>query len=156
INRCVFRLRRLAEDLGGFALETVPRVGYRLTEVGPAATPASGPRRWPWLAAGGVAFLLLVAAGAGLWFVRRSLVVEAAPAPRVAVAAFKALSDDPATRSLAADLGDRAAGVLGEHALAVGQTTVAADMTLTGSVAREGEAWRVREHLDDVKSGFTL
>ncbi len=32
INRCIGRLRRLAERFeGGYAIETVPRVGYRLT-----------------------------------------------------------------------------------------------------------------------------
>jgi DNA-binding winged helix-turn-helix (wHTH) protein len=32
INRCIARIRRLAEAHGGFALETVPRVGYQLTD----------------------------------------------------------------------------------------------------------------------------
>lgn len=31
IHRCISRLRRLAETFGGFAIETVPRVGYRLS-----------------------------------------------------------------------------------------------------------------------------
>jgi adenylate cyclase len=30
INRCIHGLRRLAEDMGEFSIETVPRVGYRL------------------------------------------------------------------------------------------------------------------------------
>ena len=32
ISRCIIRLRRVAEKHGGFAVETIPRVGYRLTE----------------------------------------------------------------------------------------------------------------------------
>src|SRR4051812_37475958 len=33
INRCIFRLRKLAESFGGaFEIATVPRVGFRLTE----------------------------------------------------------------------------------------------------------------------------
>jgi DNA-binding winged helix-turn-helix (wHTH) protein len=32
IHRCIARLRRLAESHGGFSLETIPRVGYRLVE----------------------------------------------------------------------------------------------------------------------------
>ncbi len=32
INRCIARIRRLAEACGGFSLETIPRVGYRLNE----------------------------------------------------------------------------------------------------------------------------
>ena len=31
INRCIYRLRRLSEAFGGFAIETAPRVGYRLS-----------------------------------------------------------------------------------------------------------------------------
>jgi TolB-like protein/tetratricopeptide (TPR) repeat protein len=33
INRCIGAIRRLSETLGGFAVDTVARVGYRLTEV---------------------------------------------------------------------------------------------------------------------------
>jgi len=44
INRCIARIRRLSESHGGFSLETIPRVGYRLNEVlspetGSAAAP---------------------------------------------------------------------------------------------------------------------
>lgn len=58
IHRCIARLRRLAETHGGFSLETVPRVGYRLCEVTPPVT-----RRWPVIAAIGGGFLALAAAG---------------------------------------------------------------------------------------------
>lgn len=37
IHRCIARLRRLAESHGGFSLETIPRVGYRLVESRPPA-----------------------------------------------------------------------------------------------------------------------
>src|SRR5580765_1541001 len=30
INRCIVQLRRLAERVDGFGVETIPRVGYRL------------------------------------------------------------------------------------------------------------------------------
>jgi DNA-binding winged helix-turn-helix (wHTH) protein len=60
IHRCIARLRRLAEAHGGFALETVPRVGYQLVE-------QQVPSRLGWdrvlvLAAGAAAVTLLVAA----------------------------------------------------------------------------------------------
>ena len=32
INRCIARIRRLSETHGGFNLETVPRIGYQLSE----------------------------------------------------------------------------------------------------------------------------
>ena len=45
IHRCIGRLRRLAGQLGGFEIETVPRVGYRLSERGSQASPPEGPSR---------------------------------------------------------------------------------------------------------------
>jgi DNA-binding winged helix-turn-helix (wHTH) protein len=40
INRCIGRLRRLAETLGGgYRIETIARVGYRLAPSGPASAP---------------------------------------------------------------------------------------------------------------------
>ena len=40
INRCIQAIRRLAESHGGFAVQTVARVGYRLTETTPTADEA--------------------------------------------------------------------------------------------------------------------
>jgi len=45
INRCIARLRRLAEIHGGFRLETIPRVGYQLSEVGAATKPPAEGRQ---------------------------------------------------------------------------------------------------------------
>lgn len=44
IHRCIGRIRRLSEAHGGFRLETVPRVGYQLSEIA-AAAPAKGASR---------------------------------------------------------------------------------------------------------------
>jgi tetratricopeptide (TPR) repeat protein len=77
INRVLSRLRRLAEDdlAGAFRIETITRVGYRMTLagesggdgllIGPAGTPA---RAWPRRAviAGGAA-AVLAAGGVGGW-----------------------------------------------------------------------------------------
>ena len=55
INRCIARVRRLAETHGGFSVETIARVGYRLTVESaaeaaphePVAPPqARNPSRW--------------------------------------------------------------------------------------------------------------
>jgi DNA-binding winged helix-turn-helix (wHTH) protein len=62
IHRCIARLRRLSENHGGFALETVPRVGYRLVEV---AQPT--PRVWKTAVIAGAAGLTLIAAGLVYW-----------------------------------------------------------------------------------------
>ena len=62
IHRCIARLRRLAASHGGFKLETVPRVGYQLVELGNVPSTA----RWNRaviLAAGLAGAVLLVAAG---------------------------------------------------------------------------------------------
>ena len=45
IHRCIARLRRLSEAHGGFRLETIPRVGYQLVELG-AAQEIMPPRAW--------------------------------------------------------------------------------------------------------------
>ena len=70
INRCIARVRRLAETRGGFAVETIARVGFRLTEEKSAAeelapslpSPASGGGRWKWMAGAVVAVLLVAGA----------------------------------------------------------------------------------------------
>jgi DNA-binding winged helix-turn-helix (wHTH) protein len=50
VNRCIAKIRRLSESHGGFEVETIARVGYRLSETGTQkAPPAIAPpvRRWP-------------------------------------------------------------------------------------------------------------
>jgi DNA-binding winged helix-turn-helix (wHTH) protein/dienelactone hydrolase len=81
INRCIARVRRLAEAHGGFSIETIARVGYRLTEqpgaaaespAHPAESPPPAPadisptleRRRPKWIVGLVAGALLLAVGA--------------------------------------------------------------------------------------------
>src|SRR5512138_453804 len=41
VNRCVARIRRLSEAQGGFAIETIARVGYRLAEDAPVGVVAA-------------------------------------------------------------------------------------------------------------------
>ncbi len=45
INRCIAAIRRLSEAHGGFSVETVARVGYRLGESAAAVDPIAGPAR---------------------------------------------------------------------------------------------------------------
>lgn len=44
IQRCIARLRKLASETGGFRIETLPRLGYRLTPSETAAPPTPGLR----------------------------------------------------------------------------------------------------------------
>jgi len=62
INRSISTLRQFAKRAGGFAIETVPRCGYRLIEAPGAARKI----RARWLAAAGGAAVLAVAGG---WYV---------------------------------------------------------------------------------------
>jgi len=102
INRAIWRLRKLAESGGDFAVETIPRVGYRLRpgglepaeagSISPAvetgADPVALPRRW-WLAGG---LSLLVLAASAVWLLWQ----PARPAGiSVAVLPFVNLSGDP-------------------------------------------------------------
>jgi len=96
IHRCVARLRRLAGSHGGFVIETVPKVGYRLLPDDPVAVPPAAveqaPTRTPRLrVALGVAAALAVAAFA-VWIWRASG-VDRAEQER-AVAQVVALVDD--------------------------------------------------------------
>ena len=66
INRCIGRVRRLAETRGGFSVETIARVGYRLTEQEAVATadplvtrPGERRRQSRWIAAIVIAVLLI-------------------------------------------------------------------------------------------------
>lgn len=82
IARCIARLRAVLSEEGVIAVETIPKIGYRLMVTPPDAglgsiveempsvslTPAPPPvRRWPWLLAGavGAGAVLL---GLGLWY----------------------------------------------------------------------------------------
>lgn len=62
IHRCIARLRRLSENHGGFMLETIPRVGYRLVE-----TPAPVRTIWKAAAVVGAACSMLITAGLVYW-----------------------------------------------------------------------------------------
>ena len=110
INRVLSRLRRLSEGLaqGSWSIETITKVGYRLTIAGensafqpslapitsdiPALDPTSDPKAKPprrALLAGGVA--VLAAAGAGaVWFLRRG---PGNPEPPADVAALIAQAE---------------------------------------------------------------
>jgi DNA-binding winged helix-turn-helix (wHTH) protein/tetratricopeptide (TPR) repeat protein len=71
ISRCIARVRKLGETTGAFSVETIARVGYRLTEAGAGATPVAeastskapeGATPLPsWIVAGVAAVVVVVA-----------------------------------------------------------------------------------------------
>lgn len=157
VQRCIGLIRRLAERTGAFAVETVPRVGYRL-EVG-AENP---PRSWRRPVVVMLLVLALLLAGAAAWFWG-----PRAPTPppnlRIEVSALRAIGGETAT-SFAQDLRDDITGVLNQSGV---QTTASgkpapmfgrpgADLVLKGSVSQQGERLKVRIFLEDVRAGLTL
>jgi DNA-binding winged helix-turn-helix (wHTH) protein/TolB-like protein len=168
INRCIGRLRRLAEieAPGAFMIETLPRIGYRLRRRPAMSTgePATASRRWltRWRL-GGIALVVALAAVAA-WFGARILVGP----PRghgVAVAAFGAPPGDAWARMFADGLADELAGSLtrsdlvsmppGSSATLPGlerdalSRRLGAAYTLSGLVQRSGALLTVTVSLDD-------
>jgi DNA-binding winged helix-turn-helix (wHTH) protein/TolB-like protein len=160
INRCIFRLRRLAADLGGFSLQTIPRVGYRLAETDAAAA-RGGSRRRAWIISAS-AMVILLAAVAGVWVWRRTLVVEARPPEplSVAVAPFAALDSDPAEKTMAVKLTDQINGVLADSSIVSVLPSAAraakADLLVRGTVTRAADGWRVRVYMEDRRADLVL
>lgn len=138
INRCISRLRRLSEAEGGFGIETIPRVGYRLQENAEAAAESASPTMVPEpkptrageaeanpgeaparaffgklvrrraLVLAG-AVLAMLASGMAFWLGR------ADPLSRVAVLPFDALDSSPEARPFGAAVADQIIGVLSEN-----------------------------------------
>jgi DNA-binding winged helix-turn-helix (wHTH) protein/TolB-like protein len=182
INRCIGRLRRLAEAEGGFVIETIPRVGYRLKEIAaptvpveespapaampPAAVPPAKAwwRRW-WVVAAGIVLVAAVTS-AQLWFSRPE------PLNRVAVLPLQTLGGGDAARIFGATVVDEIVGVLNENqvqAVAQSQTAVlrgperddaarklGVDFILDGTVKNTPQGLRVMVHLDRASSHLTL
>jgi hypothetical protein len=91
INRSISTLRQFAQRAGGFEIETVPRVGYRLIEAQPAG---AWPRR-RWLAIAVGAALLI---GIGGWSVQR--MGPAAPEGSLPTVAMLPLAEDSPGRDV--------------------------------------------------------
>jgi TolB-like protein len=171
INRAVAGVRRLAETYGGFRVETVARVGYRLGEAGPSQPsfwrkPRAGP--WAWAVA---ALVFLAAAGSGSWLIHERFVAANAPA-RVAVLPFDAIGANPQARAFADGLLDDLVGALSANQVdAVSRSEslalrgpqaherlmrLGAAYVLDGAVESDGTTLRVRVHLGDVRERLTL
>ncbi|HWY66350.1 MAG TPA: winged helix-turn-helix domain-containing protein [Rhizomicrobium sp.] len=125
INRCIARIRRLAETHGGFFLETIPRVGYRLIEVAPATAPDAGPPRHTGRSSsfrGLVAAALALAAGLAIVLFFRPMFEEMVPTKiaathplaklSIAVLPFTPLYADPGAQHLGDSIALRLADTL--------------------------------------------
>lgn len=173
INRCAGRLRRLAEEFGGFELETVARVGYRLNELSDAPAPAKPPRRqWIWIA---LAAVLAIGAGIAAWLLLtpvKEMVVRAPFRRVVAVLPFTPLSADRETQLF----GDQVATTIAETLSSSGGPIVPPSLSfqyrgaakakaarelramyvIDGEVVRRDGRVRVSVRLDDAAHGLTV
>jgi TolB-like protein/Tfp pilus assembly protein PilF len=182
INRCIARVRRLSEAEGGFTLETIPRVGYRLMEtaapVGPqgdAATPA--PPRYlnaGVLAASLALLVVLAAGGVSIWRLWHSptFVMVAPRFERVAVLPLEALSSQEDVRFFGDAVSEQMIGVLNDNQVQTvsradsaalrgpGRDEAAgklgAEFILDGTVQRGDAGLRVTVHLDHALTHATV
>ena len=183
LSRCIQRLRRLSETeaSGAFAIETIPRVGYRLVEAEmetadphPAAMGKPRPPilrpRWIWAAA--VLVVLCLTAG-GLWILRdRPRPPERSAKIRVAVLPFDTLGQDPAARQFAAALPARIIQELSEDQIVTispidsmalrgprAETQAArlgVGLILDGFVEGDGKSLKVQVRLEEPRAHVTL
>jgi DNA-binding winged helix-turn-helix (wHTH) protein len=146
INRCISLLRPVASRSGGFAIETIPRSGYRLIELPVAAAGRPAPWRL-----GSIALAVAALAGVALFAVlrptvnyHRTLVVDVMP--------FTAAPGSGAAQ-LAADAQDSVLRMLTQSGLSVKMASnggsadgTAADLRVSGVITTnpEGEVATIR------------
>jgi DNA-binding winged helix-turn-helix (wHTH) protein/TolB-like protein len=154
IQRCIGQLRKLADAVGGFHLETIPRVGYRLVETGVRRAP---PRRRPWALLWAA---LVGAAGlAGLWSWETSRGVSAAATPSVAVLPFENLGGG---QTLATRMESRVGDTLARSGLPVieapstGSGRPGARYLVEGDVSQPNGVAQVSARLVDGRTGMTV
>lgn len=184
INRCTGRLRRLAETFGGFTIETIPRVGYRLdaTAVSAATEAVAGPveysrvnRRMHPRFVAVLVLAVLAVVGLAWWSLRgpaKEVIVRAPLAHRIAVLPFTPQSADAEARLF----GDRVASTVTEVLSKIGQPVIPpaasfqyrgvakaraarelrAMYVIDGEVVREAGRVRVSVHFDDAVHGTTV
>jgi TolB-like protein len=101
INRSISLLRHFAERAGGFAIETVPKTGYRLIEVGPSGSAVTS-KFWRRGVAAAVAVGVVIGGLAGwAWLDRPSTSQGQPPTPSISVVPFAADGNDPLARQVA-------------------------------------------------------
>ena len=161
INRCIFRLRKLARSLGiGLEIATVPRVGFRLSETASAGVPKRDAKRFG--AAAIIAVVLAVALGAGVLLWRSMPLPRVDRESRVSVQDFRVIGGDREAATLGATLTDDISGMLGEYADGVALAgagdgpRVTPDLVVRGTITRENGAWRVRAYLEDARAKAIL
>ena len=156
INRCISQLRKLAQQTGAFEVETIPRVGFRLT----AGRPPVAWRRRVIYAAACVLGLALV--GLGAW---RLWSPTDERTPRVQVLNFRHAGGGEHTAELANYLVSDIAGVLAQSGIQTVASRPAgqggldhrkADLQIGGVVRADGAHLKVRVFLNDPRADIVL
>ena len=176
INFVVAQVRKLAQRTGAFSLETIPRVGYRLTPapaIGVRSPPGLRLGRRALLAGGGTAAALV--AGGGAFLLRDRWLGSTGEPLTLAVMPFTNLSRDPGSAYLSAGLtravrdvlsqvgglrviADASSSLLSEKMLSQAEVArrLGADLLLTGAVTESAGAVRISLELVDPKSGVVV
>jgi DNA-binding winged helix-turn-helix (wHTH) protein/Tfp pilus assembly protein PilF len=156
LHRVMAKVRRIGEAQGAFAIQTIAKVGYRLTVAGEAETPVEvgSPRHRPrggWPAAAGLVRAAGLGVAAWAWW--------PAPTVRVAVQAFAATSGDPQAAAVAARVRDQIVSTLSARQVNVssnGMPPRSARLMIGGMVEETGGTARIRVHVDDPRSNVVL
>lgn len=168
INRCLAKVRRITERMEGIAIETIPRVGYRLDEVHTDPPPPAPPRAQPALIA--IAALLLLAlalVGGKLWWGGgRASVPTFAVLPLISLSSGEEMHLHG--KSIAAATVDAFSRVslplVSTAPLAPGADRIpieigselGADYVISGTIRQEGEVVRAFARIDQVDVGVTV
>jgi DNA-binding winged helix-turn-helix (wHTH) protein/TolB-like protein len=177
INRCLAKIRRLTERMKDVALETIPRVGYRLSDVPADAPVAAKPGIGAWfgrrtLFVGiGLALCLLMVVAV---FFRDSLLSreDPSPSPTFAVLPFTSLNSGEEMHLFGKSVGAATAAALNRVGLPLASTApypaeanhnptdvgreLGADYVISGSIRREGSIVRAFARVDQVDGAVTV
>ena len=155
VNRSILLLRRIAKSSSTFTIETVPKAGYRLTEI--EGQQASS-RPWPlWSAAAATAILSVAA----IFMLRGPADQSHPPLAAIELAPFVA-AGDPLTGETAKASDTAVADMLANSGLpvlrprAAGSQGRAADLRLSGQLRSVGDRVEASLQLDDIAHGTLL
>lgn len=158
ITQCIAKVRRVGMAHGAFALEAVPRVGYRLAVIADAVSgTAMRSVRKRWLAALAASVVLVGAVALMAWLFRPLPLAGLTHQTAVAVEPFRASSEDADARGFAVVAADEVTARLADVQLPVaGPQARGRRLIVDGTVSRSGGTLRVRPRLLDSRSRTVL
>jgi DNA-binding winged helix-turn-helix (wHTH) protein len=161
INRAILMLRGLGRRNGAFAIETVPKAGYRLVERTPTATPVTR-AAWMVTIAGVGALAAVGITAAGIWRSSGGRDQSHPPVAVIQLAPFVAVGGEKAASDLARVSDVVVADMLSNGGLPVVNSASApgvrkfGDFRLSGQVRANGKQIEESLQLDDLVHGTIL